>query len=153
MGPGSVGKTIYVLNTPLYMEAGWSLAYYHAAPERADAAYLLGASETPVRVRRLAADTLELVPLGGYLLEGTSLWVRSPALRFEPGYRVEVGPAAVIVDAVTPDGRPSRIRIVLPDMDDPRYLWIHMPLAYEAVTLPAPGREIVLRPTMAPRDG
>lgn len=148
-GRGAVGKTILVLNTPNFMETGWSLAYYHVAPERAEAAYLFGASATAVRVRRTAPDTLVLLPEGGYLREPTSLWVRSPELPFTPGFRARVGPVEVVVDRVTPDGRPAEVRLVLPDMDDPRYVWVHMPLGYELVTLPAPGNEILLRSTIA----
>jgi hypothetical protein len=109
--------------------------------------YVLGASSTRVRLTRPEPNALVLEPEGGYLLEPTSHLVRSPRERFEAGQEILLFGLRVRVEATTPDGRPSRVRLEPLDAADPRALWVtwnRRTERFDRVTLPAVGGSLSL---------
>jgi hypothetical protein len=144
-GEEFAGKALLVLNTPNY----YTLAFAHAYREGPGplGPFVFGASARPVRVSRIAHDTLRLEPEGSYLDEPWTRLVRRPDEPFPPDYRVPVGAAWIGVEALTAAGHPRAVRIVLPEMDDPRFVWTawnDREHRYERVALPAVGEKLLL---------
>jgi len=104
--------------------------------------YVLGASEDPVKLTRPRHDALVLEPTGGYLREATSQFLRHPKERFAPGQTIAVGDWRIVVERVTRDGRPARVRMEVPKIDDPALGWItwrESSRRFERVALPPVG--------------
>ena len=144
LGPDVKDKTLFVLNTPNLLFAGYSLMARMAMEPRPKATFLLGASIDPVRLTRVDPNVIRLEPRNGYLREPTSLWVRSPSARFARGYIVQVGAGWVQVERVTPDGRPAAILVFMPDMDSPSSLWFVARAGFFRQALPNVGESVEL---------
>lgn len=142
--PDVAGKTQFILNTPTFLATAWSMILRVTLEPKLAGNFVLGASSEPVELIRTSQNDFVLIPHDGYLRELTSRWVRSPRVRFEPGYHVLVGPATVIVEAVTKDGRPARVRVIVRDLDDPRWIWLNMRTTYSRIQLPPVGGSIQL---------
>jgi hypothetical protein len=98
-------------------------------------------------VTRVSLDTIELAPIGGYLLDPSSLLVRPREEHFAAGQTVPLGSGQVRIDAVTQDGRPERISLQLNDIDNPHWLWVAWdPTAqsFKPISLPVVGQAVWL---------
>jgi hypothetical protein len=140
-------STVFVLNTPEYMTTASTPMLRGLQNQTAVGFYHLGASERPVTVRRISPSVFELAPVGGYLAEITSTFVRDPKERFTRGAHWRLGPAELRVVELTADGRPARVQIELENPDDPRWLWVYWrgpKEAYRATRLPALGTSLLL---------
>lgn len=72
---------------------------------------VLGVTPGRVRVARTADAVIELEADGGFLLEPTTLLVRTPSDTFAVGSRVQVSQLTIEVLSITPDGRPAKLRV------------------------------------------
>jgi hypothetical protein len=109
--------------------------------------HVLGAGASSVRLTRRSASVLVLSPEGGYLREGWSHLVRRPTEPFEVGYAVLLSIGTATVEAVTPAGRPMRLRLELPDPESPSIVWVAWDRArggFVRVALPPVGRSVTL---------
>jgi hypothetical protein len=112
------------------------------------ATHVLSSGDGPVQLSRHAHDTLLLAPEGGFLREEWSWMVRKPEERFTVGQTVLLSHLAVTVDSLMDDGRPARVRLTVPNPEDPRLLWMAWNgdrARFEKVTLPPVGSSVVLR--------
>lgn len=137
-------KTLFILNTPNFLVASWSMMARLTIDPKPAGLFVLGASDAPVQLTRISRDEFILRPRGGYLVELTSHWVRSPRLPFQPGSSMQVGAATVIVDQITSDGRPAQIRVVALDLDSPRWVWLNHRVDYKRQTMPPIGGGVEL---------
>ena len=143
------GATLVVLATDNYFltllalaQRTWDQPALEPTPS-----HVLCASAAPVRLTRRSSTVLVLAPQGGYLREPWSHLVRSPSERFTPGQAVLLSIGSATVEAVSPDGRPERLRLELPDAEAPALVFIAWERArqrFVRVTLPEVGTSIVL---------
>lgn len=147
-GEGSEDKMVLVANTSNYFLTLLARIYQHADGEViAPVMHVLGSSRDRVLLNRVDENTLRLVPDGGYLREPWSHMMRSPDEAFTPGHTIVLHGLRVVVEDVTSDGRPARVRLEFDDANDPRLQWIAWNGAlqrYEPVTLPEIGRAVAL---------
>jgi hypothetical protein len=148
-------QTAYIiLNANYYL--GWLLVrLYHdsSGVPGPSLMHVLGTSLTPVRLTRLERNVIELAPAGGYLLEPTSKLVRSPLEVFRVGDMIPLIGPRVSITAVTPDGRPARIRADLLDAEAPWILWLmwnDRSKRYERIVLPEIGQSMELPGSVGP---
>jgi hypothetical protein len=149
-------STIMVLHYPDYLRSVFVGLYrrelFPPGPERM---HVLGTTHPPILIARTARDAIELEPDLGYLIDPSSLLIRRPEDRFSVGDHFELGEASVEVLGLTPDGRPKRIRVRSPQLDDDSLLWVQWnePMQrFDRFTLPAVGDFVrVLPPPAAPR--
>ena len=139
---------VMVLNSTAYVVAMFVVVYRLAKIDPGvQVVHVLGTSEKPVRLRRPDRNAIVLEPEGGYLREHTSLLMRRPEERFKPGDFFTLTGFWVVVEDVTRDGRPARIRIKMVDGEDPHFAWVTWDDAhqrFEHVTLPPVGGTLTL---------
>lgn len=136
-----VTSGLIVLNTTHYAVTLFAAGYARSLPSPRYL-YVLGASEDAVKLTRPAHGTLVLEPRGGYLREPTSQFLRHPRDRFAAGQIVRVADWRIVVDRVTRDGRPARVRVEPADIDHPDVTWLtwHEPTQrFVRVSLPPVG--------------
>lgn len=148
LSPGDANRVVAVLNTPSYFDAV-SICTYRLEhwPHSFRVIHILGASETPVTLARSGPNSLTLTARGGYLLEKTMQQARTPDEPFAPGQSTLLDGLVVVVEAVTEDGRPERVRFdFFPDQDRrPRFLsWNASAQTFEQIELPKEGEQVVL---------
>jgi hypothetical protein len=149
IGPEDAARVIAILNGPSYFDA-LSICTYRLAlwPHPWRAVHILGASVQPVQLTRVGPDSLVLETANGYLLEHTSQQARSPDEPFAAGQTIDLeGAVHVVVDAVTPDGRPQRIRLELPSdhTETMRFLnWNEARRTFTRIVLPSVGGKVQL---------
>jgi hypothetical protein len=141
------GAALSILNAPNFFRASLELqdrVQRDGAVPRV--AYLIGVSEEPVRVTRVHPNVLVLEPRGGYLAETWSTLVRAPGDAFQVGQSVRLAGIIVVVDQVTPDGRPARISLHIDWREGPFAwaTWNPMQQRYERIELPEVGQSILL---------
>ena len=86
---------------------------------------LLASATSPTRVERPSARTLVVQPAGGLLSTTAERMLRTPRIPFVAGDRVAVPGMTAIVETITTDGRPQRVRFdFATDLDDPSLLWL-----------------------------
>lgn len=86
---------------------------------------LLASATSPTRVERRSARTLVVEPAGGLLSTTAERMLRSPRIPFAAGDRVDVSGMSAVVETITTDGRPQRVRFEFAvDLDDPSLLWL-----------------------------
>ncbi len=142
------GKTVFVLNTTNFLMTFLSLVRVVLDHPPFASVHVFGASTRAIRVSRPRADRIVLEPEGGYLLEPTSLWIRSEGTAFLRGESMLAGPVRVTVTRVTADGRPAQVSLELADPESERYLWLTHAYAFEPFQLPAVGSELWLTPDL-----
>jgi hypothetical protein len=134
--------TLFVLNTPNYLVTLASPAYALARPWPSRL-YILGATFAPVRISRPDSFTVRLTPLGGYLLEPVSQFVRAPEVPFLRGQTMLVGPLTARVEEVTPDGRPAAMSFRSEQLAGSNQLWVAWyGDRYHAIQLPRVGTDV-----------
>ena len=134
--------TLFVLNTPNYLVTQASPAYALSRPWPSKL-YVLGATFMPVRISRPDAFTVRLTPLGGYLLEPVSQFVRAPEVPFSPGQTIQVGPLTARVEEVMPDGRPAAMSFRSEQLAAANQLWVAWyGDRYHAIPLPRVGTDV-----------
>jgi hypothetical protein len=109
--------------------------------------HVLGVSIERVRVFRPDDFSLVLEPEHGYLDDATSILVRSRREPFKLGEAINLFGARVHVEALTPDGRPARIRFQTLGLEDWRFRWVVWDDAlrkFVEFKLPAVGQTVVL---------
>ena len=141
------GSVLAVLNAPNFFIASLELqdrVQKDGAVPRV--AYLLGTSETPVKLSRPGPNHLMLEPVGGYLSERWATMVRAADDPFEKHDMRRLAGMLVGSDEVTPDGRPARILIAHHDRDGPIHwvIWNGERRRYELFELPPVGSEVLL---------
>jgi hypothetical protein len=146
-------STIFVLHYPDYLRSVFVGLYrrelFSPGPDRM---HVLGTTHPPITVARSARDTLELEPDFGYLIDPSSLLIRRRAERFAVGQRFDLGEATVEVLRVTVDGRPQRIRVQSPRLEDGSLLWVQWnepAQRFERFVLPPPGDSVRILPAPA----
>jgi hypothetical protein len=103
----------------------------------------LGATFAPIRIARPDAFTVQLTPLGGYLLEPVSQFVRAPEVPFLRGQTMVVGPLTARVEEVTPDGRPATMSFRSEQLAGSNQLWVAWyGDRYHVIPLPKVGTDI-----------
>jgi hypothetical protein len=142
-----------VLHYPDYLRSVFVGLYrrevFPPGPERM---HVLGTTHPPILISRTARDTLELEPDLGYVTDPSSLLIRRPKDRFAIGDHFELGEASVEVLGLTSDGRPKRIRVRSPRLDDASLLWVQWdePLQrFVRFTLPPVGSAVRVLPPPA----
>jgi len=137
---------------------------------------VLGASIARTEVSRIDASTLAIRPHGGFLLPpganpegllGVAAYVGlrnamplfdrlfwSPTDPFEAGRRIELSGLTIIVETVTPDGRPDSVHFQFEKpLEDHAYRWVMWDGGtYAPVKLPAIGESLVLPPPWLPGE-
>jgi hypothetical protein len=134
--------TLFVLNTNNYLvtEASPAYAITQPWPPRL---YILGATLTPLRIARPDAFTVRLTPMGGYMLEPVSQFVRAPEVPFSQGQTMVVGPLTARVEEVTSDGRPAAMSFRSEQLAASNQLWVAWyGDRYHAIQLPRVGTEV-----------
>jgi hypothetical protein len=142
-GKALQGSSIMVLDFPDYLRSVFVGLYrtelFGPGPYRM---HVLGVGSSPVRVSRPSLDAIDLQPVGGYLLEPTTLLVRRPSQRFVAGQRFRLQEASIEVLEVVEDGRPARIRVQSGALTRSSLLWMTWNAAaqrFASVSLPAVG--------------
>jgi hypothetical protein len=138
-GPGSLGKRVFVLDTPTYF--GSLLApLYRAASDPPIEMHVLCAAGSHVRLTRRSEDTIVLEVDHGFLREATSWLVRAPELRFHEGQLIATGRYVARIEKITSDGRPLRVSFQFASLADPHNVFIRWRAPrYEALPLPPVG--------------
>jgi hypothetical protein len=137
---------LIVLNTPDSEVALFVAGVARALPSPRYL-YVLGSSRDPVELSRPSHTVLVLEPEGGYLRDANSQFLRHPDQRFTPGQSIAVVGWRIVVEQVTSDGRPARVRVEAPNIDDPGFAWLtwrESSQHFERVQLPAVGRSLWL---------
>jgi hypothetical protein len=153
-GPQLERSVILVLNTASFLTAVFAGSYrLESGKAGPPMMHILGSSATPVRMTRLARNTIELEPEGGYLVEPTSQLVRQPNRRFAVGDAIFLYGPRITIAQITHDGRPKRIRADLIDAEDARMLWVtwnDRRQRFDRVTLPPVGASLTLQGSTDP---
>jgi hypothetical protein len=109
--------------------------------------HVLGVSTHRVSVTRVDDFSLVLAPENGYLDDPTSILVRSRDEPFAVGQIINLFGGRIHIEAITPDGRPARVRFVTFGLDDWRFRWVIWDDAtrrFVEFKLPAIGQTVVI---------
>ncbi len=150
--PDTTGKTVFVLNAPDYFRADVAREYARRDPAAPAAIHVVATSARPVTLTRLTPTTLVLDAGGGAFFDATSYLVRPTDAPFARGDGARLGPARVTVDDIAPDARPTRLRLELDDMGDPRHAFgAIVGMRFESIALPEPGGSVMIPVDAEPR--
>jgi hypothetical protein len=124
--PGVADKTVIIVTTPSDALAGY-IPIMRVSRGQARPAHLLwlATGTTEVTLDRIDATTLRVTAPDGLLRYQIDQMMRSPRVRpFAVGDEVALSTATLVVEAVTTDGRPSRVlaRFAVP-LEDPSLIW------------------------------
>jgi hypothetical protein len=160
-GSALQGQHLFVLNYPDYLRSVFIDLYrrelYGPGPRYLD---VLGVTPAKVRLTRISPSTIELTPDGGYLLEGSTLLVRTPKDAFQVGGHFSVARLTLEVVKITPDGRPATIRVTGEELSDESTLWfrwsevdqrfvrVHLPPPGAATTLDSSAADVLTNPSL-----
>jgi hypothetical protein len=134
--------TLFVLNTPNYLITAASPAYAVTRPWPPKL-YILGATFAPLRIARPDAFTVRLTPMGGYMLDPVSQFVRAPEVPFSCGQTMVIGPLTARVEEVTSDGRPAAMSFQSEQLAGSNQLWVAWyGDRYHAIHLPRVGTDV-----------
>lgn len=112
--PSDSTRTVVILQAPSYFDALSTCMYrVELGLPSWRSVHIVGVSQGRVKMRRTEEQAVVLEPEHGYLLEKTSQQARSPDEPFVAGEVTVLDQLAVVVEAVTPTGRPRRLRLEL----------------------------------------
>ena len=146
-GEGLPDQSVILLNPPLDPFAAYQPIYRQAEHQPRPRQQLWLASGTSdLYVASLDAHTLLVRPDGGFLSSSMQRMLRGSTPRFEPGQRVALDGASVLVTDVTDDGRPAQIAVRFErTLADPSLVWMRWRHdGYEPFALPPIGTGVIL---------
>lgn len=124
--PGVADKTVIIVTTPSDALAGYIPIMRESRGQPRPAHLLwLATGTTAVTVERIDATSLRITAPDGLLRYEIDQMMRSPRVHpFAAGDRVVLPTVTLVVEAVTADGRPSRVlaRFAVP-LEDPSLIW------------------------------
>lgn len=107
---------------------------------------LLASATSPTAIERTGPRTLVVEPQTGLLSTPAERMLRSESLPFTVGDTVALPGLTVVVEAITADGRPRRVRCEFAtDLDDPSLLWMRWDVLGFVPWTPPPvgGRDVI----------
>jgi hypothetical protein len=140
-------QTVVLLNPPLDPFAAYLPIYREAEHQTRPRQQLwLASGERDIYVASIDAHTLLVRPDGGFLSGSMQRMLRGATPRFEPGQRVALEGADVLVTDVTDDGRPAQIAVRFERaLTDPSLVWMRWRHdGYEPFRLPPIGSGVLL---------
>jgi len=124
--PGVADKTVVILTTPSDALAGYiPIMRQSRGLPRPKHLLWLATGTTTVSIARVDDRTLRVTAPDGLLRHQIDQMMRAPRVRpFAAGDRVELPTTTLIIEAVTPDGRPTHVlaQFSVP-LEDPSLIW------------------------------
>jgi hypothetical protein len=124
--PGVTDKTVVIVTTPSDALVGY-VPIMRASRGQPRPAHLLwlATGTTEVHVERVDASSLRISSPEGLLHEAIDQMMRSPRVApFSVGDRIVLPTVTLVIEAVTPDHRPSRVLATFAvPLEDPSLIW------------------------------
>jgi hypothetical protein len=123
---GVANRSVVLVNPPLDPFVGYFLMYRAIAGEpRPKHLRWFATGVTDLRIQRLDETTLLIHPTAGFLSSFTQTMLRSPTRPIGLGEQMALSGVSIEVSALTPDGRPSeiRVRFAVP-LEHPSLQWL-----------------------------
>ena len=118
-------QSVILVNTPADAVAGY-LPMLRAAFGRHRPRHLrwLATGASPVRLERIDATRLRVIPEDGFLFQKLELMQRSPERLMPLGHRVELGDLTITIVRLTQDLRPAEVEVTFREpLESPSILW------------------------------
>ncbi len=141
------GKTIVIANPPIEPFASWlHVMRARRGTPRPEAFYSLAVAASDLTLTRASPRELVVEPERGYFWTEPERLLRGRRHPLAVGDRVELASLTAMVEALTPDGRPARVRFTLHEAPDSgRYVFVKWERGvYVPLQLPAEGDSVRL---------